>query len=89
MFRKKWEKITQDQWVLSVLREGLKLDFLSKPPFTGVRQTNVSAQHVYILLQEVDKLFKKKDAIEPVPPDKIQTGFFFHYFSLFQRKRGI
>ena len=55
----------------SVLREGLKLDFLSKPPFTGVR-------HVNILLQEVDKLLKK-GAIEPVLQTRYNQVFIQHF----------
>ena len=47
-------------------KEGLKLEFISNPPFSGVRQTNASAQNLSILQLEVDKLLQK-GAIEPVP----------------------
>ena len=71
-------KITQDQWILSVLREGLKLDFKTKPPFSGVRHTNVNAQNPAILQLEVEKILQK-DAIEHVPPAEMETGFTEHF----------
>ena len=78
-FVHEWEKITQDQWILSVLREGLKLDFMTKPPFSGVRHTNVNAQNTAILQSEVEKLLQK-GAIEPVPPAEMETGFYSTFF---------
>ena len=78
-FVHEWEKITQDQWILSVLREGLKLDFMTKPPFSGVRHTNVNAQNAAILQSEVEKLLQK-GAIEPVPPAEMETGFYSTFF---------
>lgn len=78
-FVHEWEKITQDQWILSVLREGLKLEFTTKPPFSGVRQTNVNAQNAAILQLEVEKLLQK-GAIEPVTPAEMGTGFYSTFF---------
>ena len=54
------EKITNDQWVLSTIKEGLKLEFLSIPPFSGVKETHVNVQNLPILLEEVKKLLEKK-----------------------------
>ena len=78
-FLKEWEMITDDQWVLSTIKEGLKLDFITKPPYTGVKQTNVTAQNLDILLQEVNALLEK-GAIEPVPQNDIQKGFYSTFF---------
>ena len=77
-FVHEWEKITQGQLILSVLREGVKLDFMTKPPFSEVRHTNVNAQNAAILQSEVEKLLQK-DAIEPVPPAEMETGFYQHF----------
>ena len=85
-FVKEWEKITEDQWVLSVLREGLKMDFIQKPPFMGVKETHVTAQNLNILQLEVDKLLQK-GAIENVPPESRQTGFYSTFF-LVPKKTG-
>jgi hypothetical protein len=38
-FFPKWEKITKKKWVLSVIKEGYKLEFLQKPPFQGIKST--------------------------------------------------
>ena len=38
-FLQNWKKITDDQWVLSVIEEGYKLEFIQKPPQTGIKQT--------------------------------------------------
>ena len=32
IFLEKWKKITDDQWVLSLIEEGYKLEFIQKPP---------------------------------------------------------
>ena len=85
-FLKEWEMITDDQWVLSTIKEGLKLDFITKPPYTGVKQTNVTAQNLDILLQEVNALLEK-GAIEPVPQNDIQKGFYSTFF-LVPKKSG-
>lgn len=85
-FVHEWEKITQDQWVLSVIREGLKFEFMAKPPFSGIRHTNVNAQNASILLLEVKKLLQK-GAIEPVPPENMKTGFYSTFF-LVPKKTG-
>ena len=85
-FLPQWKKITNDQWVLSIIREGLKLDFLSIPPFSGVRETHVDVQKLPILLQEVKKLLEK-NAIEPVPLHDMHRGFYSTFF-LVPKKSG-
>ena len=52
--------------MLSTIRDGLKLDFLSIPPFAGIQETHVNAKSLPIILQEVEKLLKK-GPIEIVP----------------------
>lgn len=85
-FVQEWEKITQDQWVLSVIRDGLKFEFTAKPPYTGIRHTNVNVQNAAILQSEVEKLLQK-GAIEPVPPENMKTGFYSTFF-LVPKKTG-
>lgn len=81
-----WEQITDDKWVLSVIKKGYKLEFVKIPPNTGIRQTRVSAKHTIILLQEVEKLLEKQ-AIEPVPPAEVRQGFYSTFF-LVPKKTG-
>jgi hypothetical protein len=67
--------ITDDQWVLSIIQEGYKLEFIEKPPQSGIRKTLVSLKDTQILLQEVNILLEK-DAIEPVLNHEKPTGFY-------------
>ena len=43
-FLKEWEQITQDQWILSIIRKGYKLEFLQKPPFLGKKRNDSQCQ---------------------------------------------
>lgn len=86
LFIKEWEKITDDKWVLSVIREGYKLEFQNFPPNTGIKQTCVNAKDIIILNQEVEKLLEK-EAIEIVPPAEIHQGFYSTFF-LVPKKTG-
>lgn len=54
-FVHEWEETTQDQWVHSVIRDDLKFEFTTKPPYTGIQHTNVNAQNASILQSEVEK----------------------------------
>ena len=87
-FHREWQKITQDQWVLSTIKEGLKLEFIAKPPFSGIRKTNVNVQNSNIFLSEVDKLLEK-GAIEPVPLENMRTGFYSTFFLVPKKSGGL
>lgn len=78
-FLKEWEQITQDQWVLSVIKEGYKLEFNQIPPFLGVKETHVNAKNLNILQKEINSLLEK-NAIEIVPENIRQTGFYSTLF---------
>ena len=85
-FLKEWEKITDDQWVLSIIREGYKLEFEQFPQKTGVRLTSVPAKDLNILHTEVKDLMAK-GAVELVPFSDIQNGFYSTFF-LVPKKTG-
>ena len=51
-FLKEWKLITQHNWVLLVLKEGYKLEFVQKPKFLGVKKTYVSHVPLKVLLKE-------------------------------------
>ena len=76
-FADRWSEITQDQWILDVVQEGLQLNFQIPPHMSGTRvtctQNNVQSQ---CLLEEVESLFLK---------DKRVSDFIQH-FSLFKRR---
>ena len=74
-----WKKITNDNWVLQIVKEGYKLEFIEKIPHTGIRKTNVSEKELTTLLIEVDQLFGK-NAIENVPVKERLEGFYSIFF---------
>ena len=78
-FIKEWEQITQDQWVLSTIKEGYKLEFNQIPPFLGVKITHASAKNLEVLTKEINSLLEK-NAIEIVPKQQTQTGFYSTLF---------
>ena len=85
-FAKNWQLITQDNWVLSIIKEGYKLEFLQKPPFLGVKKTVIPHAQKHCLLKEVNDLLEK-NAIEHVANQENQTGFYSTFF-LVPKKSG-
>ena len=85
-FLENWKKITDDQWVLSLIEEGYKLEFIQKPPQSGMKETIVPRKNLDILNAEVAELLRK-DAIEKVPPNERGCGFYSTFF-LVPKKNG-
>ena len=77
-FIKEWENIIKDQWVLSVLKHGYKLEFPKLPSSTGIKRTRANEKDTIILLKAVEKLLQK-GAIEPVLFAEF-TGFVQYMF---------
>jgi hypothetical protein len=67
LISEKLGKITNDKWVLSVIRNGLMLDFIEIPNFSGMKQTCAPSGQMKIIIAEVQNLLQK-GAIEKVPP---------------------
>jgi hypothetical protein len=75
-FFPKWEKITKKKWVLSVIKEGYKLEFLQKPPFQGIKvHSKTNNKNSDLLKAEINSLIEK-NAIEIVPRLETQSGFY-------------
>ena len=85
-FLENWKKITDDQWVLSLIEEGYKLEFIQIPPQSGMKETIVPRKNLDILNAEVAELLRK-DAIEKVPPNERGCGFYSTFF-LVPKKNG-
>ena len=85
-FVEKWESVTDDEWVLTTIREGLQLDFKIIPKNTGIKHTHVNAQNQSIFTEEISKLIQK-EAIEIVPYANSQIGFYSTLF-LVRKKTG-
>ena len=86
-FYQKWEHITEDQWDLDIIKQGYKLE-LKKTVFNGVKQTKINKQNSLFILQEVDELLQKK-AIEIVPQNQIQSGFYSTLFLAEKKTRDL
>ena len=85
-FYPKWEQITNDQWVLDVIKNGYKFEFLQMPSFNGIKENKLSKEKLLIIQQEVKELLQK-GAIEPVPQEHINQGFYSTLF-LVPKKTG-
>ena len=62
-----WENITENQWVLSVIKRGYRITFISKHPLSPTpiffRQSNIS------VLEEAVQLLLDKGAVERITPE--------------------
>ena len=66
--------------MLKIVEEWLRLKFVSNPPKSGVRTTNLlNIVHMSNILEEVKKLLGK-GAIELVPPGQEGQGFYSTFF---------
>jgi hypothetical protein len=60
-FVDKWKQVTSDPWVLKIVEEGLRLKFVSNPPKSGVRKTNLfNIVHMSDILEMVKKNIRKR-----------------------------
>ena len=88
-FADRWSEITQDQWILDVVQEGLQLNFQIPPHMSGTRvtctQNNVQSQ---CLLEEVESLLGKQ-AIERVPQGQEGLGFYSTFFTVQKKGEGL
>ncbi|KAL1280191.1 hypothetical protein QQF64_014791 [Cirrhinus molitorella] len=68
-------------------RLGYAIQFARRPPkFSGIRFTSVRAADAPVLRAEIATLLAK-DAIEPVPPADMKSGFYSPYFIV--PKKGV
>ena len=90
-FVDKRKQVASDSWVLKIVEEGLRLKFVSKPPKSGVRTTNLlNIVHTCMsnILEEVKKLLGK-GAIELVPPGQEGQGFYSTFFIVPKKKTEV
>ena len=85
-FLQNWKQITTDQWVISIIEMGYKLEFLQRPQFVGIKKTIVSQENLPIFMKEIDSL-KEKNVIEKVPYPMNLAGFYSTLF-LVPKKNG-
>ena len=83
-----WTAVTQDQWVLDLVKGGYKLEFASVPPFTGLVTTRPQPNVVTVLSEEVEALVAKA-AVEAVPVALRQSGYYSTYFIVPKKDGGL
>ncbi|KAL0160861.1 hypothetical protein M9458_044586, partial [Cirrhinus mrigala] len=78
------------QWLIRTVRLGYAIQFTRRPPrYRGVLSTSVhSDTHAAVLRAEVAVLLAK-DAIEPVPPAEMKSGFYSPYFIVPKKSGGL
>ncbi len=76
-------------WLMRTIRLGYAIQFARRPPkFRGVRFTSVLSKNAPLLRAEVAFLLAK-DAIEPVPPVEMKSGFYSPYFIVPKKGGGL
>ncbi|KAI2647639.1 Transposon Ty3-G Gag-Pol polyprotein [Labeo rohita] len=78
------------RWLIRTVRFGYAIQFARRPPrYRGVLSTSVhSDTHAAVLRAEVAVLLAK-DAIEPVPPAEMMSGFYSPYFIVPKKSGGL
>ena len=77
------------RWLIRTIRLGYAIQFARRPPaFKGILFTRVLADNAPVLRAEIAVLLAK-DAIEPVPPADMKTGFYSPYFIVPKKGGGL
>jgi hypothetical protein len=88
-FKQNWINLVSDQWVLNIVSQGYKIEFVQIPQFAGVRETPLNkGPHQEALLEEVQQLLVK-NAIEPVPKNQEREGFYSTFFLVPKKQGGL
>ncbi|KAL0183522.1 hypothetical protein M9458_019218, partial [Cirrhinus mrigala] len=76
-------------WVLRTVENGYAIQFgAPPPPFDGVFPTLVGPEQALVMEQEVETLLRK-EAIEVVPPQHRESGFYSRYFIVPKKDGGL
>ncbi len=77
------------RWLLQTIRLGYAIQFARCPPkFRGFRFTSIKAVDAPVLHAELTVLLAK-DAIEPVPPADMRSGFYSPFFIAPNKSGGL
>ncbi len=77
------------RWLLRTIRLGYAIQFARRPPkFRGFLFTSVLNKDAPVLHAEIAVLLAK-DAIEPVPPAEMKSGFYSPYFIVPKKGGGL
>ena len=71
-FAEKWEEITDNKWVLSIVRNGFRIPFIKIPPLSSV-PIRMSQSSSPFLREEIENLLNKR-AVERVQNPETRIG---------------
>ena len=83
-FVEKWEEITDNKWVLSIVRNGFRIPFIKIPPLSSV-PIRMSQSSFPFLREEIENLLNKR-AVERV--QNPETPGFYSRIFLVPKKNG-
>ena len=83
-FAEKWEEITDNKWVLSIVRNGFRIPFIKIPPLSSV-PIRMSPSSSPFLREEIENLLNKR-AVERV--QNPETPGFYSRIFLVPKKNG-
>ena len=83
-FAEKWEEITDNKWVLSIVRNGFRIPFIKIPPLSSV-PIRMSQSSSPFLREEIENLLNKR-AVERV--QNPETPGFYSQIFLVPKKNG-
>ncbi|KAL0185479.1 hypothetical protein M9458_021176, partial [Cirrhinus mrigala] len=78
------------QWLIRTVRLGYAIQFARRPPkFRGILFTSVRSDTDASVLRAEIAVLLAKDAIEPVPPAEMKSGFYSPYFIVPKKSGGL
>ncbi|KAI2648082.1 ORF V: Enzymatic polyprotein [Labeo rohita] len=78
------------RWLIRTVRLGYAIQFARRPPkFRGVLFTSVCSDADASVLRAEIAVLLAKDAIEPVPPAEMKSGFYSPYFIVPKKSGGL
>ena len=85
-FAEKWEEITDNKWVLSIVRNGFRIPFIKIPPLSSV-PIRMSQSSSPFLREEIENLLNKQ-AVERVQ-NPGTPGFYSRIFLVPKKERKV
>ncbi len=84
-----WSQLTEDKWVLDIVKNGHLIEFMEMSRFIGLTKTPLKKRKMAnILWKEVHSLMAK-DAIEYVSPEHQNEGFYSRFFLVKNKPDGL
>ncbi|XP_060909710.1 uncharacterized protein LOC132986985 [Labrus mixtus] len=84
-----WRVCGVSDWVLKTVTKGYRLQFACTPPrFNGILQSSAHGEKAQVLQEEIASLLNK-GAIQKVPLEQCQNGFYSRYFLVPKKGGGL